>query len=155
MILYMCIETVIREKGGTSPRMWCDKFCVVQLLGSEGDGLPEEWEPMTDPTSGKEVPLRVVNLAPTSKGYQFALGEFHKTMTQDTRYTSIVKIEQIQNPAIYRQYAAKKKHLDAHNPKGVQNERWLFHGTQQSSLSQINKTNFNRSFRGQNGMQRH
>ena len=126
---------------------------MAQLLGSEDDGLRDDWEPMTDPTSGKEVPLRVVDLPATSEGYKFALAEFHKTMTQGTNYTAIVKIERIQNPALYGQYAAKKKQLDAHNPKGVQNESWLFHGTKASSLSQINKTNFNRSFRGQNGMQ--
>ena len=73
-------------------------------------------------------------------------------MTQGKNYKAIVKIERIQNPAFYGQYAAKKKQLDTYNPKGVQNERWLFHGTKESSISKINKTNFNRSFRGQNGM---
>jgi poly [ADP-ribose] polymerase 10/14/15 len=130
-----------------------DRKCKIKrnTTGSEDDGLREDWEPMTDPTSGKEVPLRVVDLADTSEGYKFALAEFNKTMTQGTNYTAIVNIQRIQNPALYGQYAAKKKYLDAHNPQGVQNESWLFHGTKASSLSQINKTNFNRSFRGQNG----
>ena len=120
-------------------------------LGAEAaNSLPEDWEPMTE--SGKEVPLRVIDLPPASEGYQFVLAEFHRTMTQGTNYTAIVKIQRIQNPALYGQYAAKKKYLDAHNPSGVQNERWLFHGTKESSVPQINKTNFNRSFRGQNGM---
>lgn len=122
---------------------WC-----VYLIGSEG--LPAYWEPMTDPTSGKEVPLLVVDLAATSTEYKFVLTEFNKTMKN---YKTIAKIERIQNPALYGQYAAKKKHLDTYNPKGVLNERWLFHGTRESSISQINKTNFNRSFSGQNGMQ--
>ena len=107
---------------------------------------------MTDLTSGKEVPLRVIDLTATSEGYKFALAEFHKTMTPGSNYTSIIKIQRVQNPALYGQYAAKKKSLDAHNPKGTQNERWLFHGTKESSISKINQTNFNRSFRGQNGM---
>ena len=123
------------------------------LLGSEGsEGLPDDWESMIDPASGKEVPLRVVDLAATSEGYKFALTEFHKTMAQGLNYSTIIKIQRIQNPALYGQYAAKKKHMETHNPSGVQNERWLFHGTKESSISQINKTNFNRSFRGQNGM---
>ena len=114
--------------------------------GAEGGGLPDDWDSM------EEVPLRVVDVPPGSDGYQFALAQFHKTMTQGTNYSSILKIQRIQNPALYGQYAAKKTHLDAHNPKGVQNERWLFHGTKETSVAKINKTNFNRSFRGQNGM---
>ena len=113
--------------------------------------LPEDWEPTTHPKSGKEIPLRVIDLAATSEGYKFVLAEFHKTMTQGSNYTFIIKIQRVQNPTLYRQYAAKKKHLDAHNPGGTQNERWLFHGTKENIISQINQTNFNRSFRGQNG----
>lgn len=133
--------------------MNCGYIYPLLLLGSEGsEGLPDDWESMIDSTSGKEVPLLVVDLAATSEGYKFALAEFHKTMAQGSNYNAIVKIERIQNPAIYRQYAAKKKHLETHNPASVQNERWLFHGTRDSSIPLINKTNFNRSYRGQNGM---
>ena len=74
-------------------------------------------------------------------------------MIEGENYTSIVKIDRIQNPTLYGQYASKKKYLDAHNPKGVQNEHWLFHGVQESYVSQVNKTNLNRTYRGQNGMQ--
>ena len=107
---------------------------------------------MTDPSSKKEVPLRVIDLATSSRGYQFVLKEFNKTMTQGLNYTAIVKIQRIQNPALYGQYASKKKNLDLHNLSSVQNERWLFHGTKQSVISHINQTNFNRSLSGQNGM---
>jgi poly [ADP-ribose] polymerase 10/14/15 len=105
---------------------------------------------MVDPTTKKVVTLRVIDLPIDSKGYQFALAEFHKTMTQGTNYNTIVKIERIQNPALYGQHAAKKRQLDLHNPT-VQNEHWLFHGTKEDSISYINKTNFNRSLCGQNG----
>ena len=123
------------------------------LVGAEGEGgLPDDWEPMIDPNSGKPVSLRVIDLPNTSKGYQLALAEFHKTMSQGKNYTAIVKIQRIQNPAMYGQYIAKKKQLDTQNPQGFQNERWLFHGTSSTAVPQINQTNFNRSFRGQNGM---
>lgn len=98
------------------------------------------------------VRLCVVDLGATSKEYEFALGEFNKTMAQGSNYRGVVKIQHIQNPRLYRQYAIKKKHLKIHNPAGVQNEYWLFHGTQERFISQINENNFNRSFRGQNGM---
>ena len=95
------------------------------------------------------VSLRVIDLAATSEGYTFVRAEFHRTMST---YTSIIKIQRVQNPTLYREYAAKKERLDVVNPKGTQNERWLFHGTKESAIPLINKTNFNRSFRGQNGM---
>ena len=104
---------------------------------------------MTDPSTGKEVTLKVVDLPATSEGYQFVLAKFHKTMK---RSTYIDKIQRIQNSSLYGQYAANKKNMDAHNPRQVQNERWLFHGTNETVVPQINRTNFNRSFRGQNGI---
>ena len=107
---------------------------------------------MTDPSSKKEVPLRVIDLATSSRGYQFVLKEFNKTMMQGKNYTAIAKIQRVQNPALYGQYASKKKYLDSRNQSSVQNERWLFHGTKESAISHINQTNFNRSLRGQNGM---
>ena len=73
-------------------------------------------------------------------------------MTQGVNYTAIAKIQRIQNPVLYGQYASKKKYLDSRNQSSVQNERWLYHGTKESAISHINQTNFNRSLRGQNGM---
>ena len=134
--------------------MTCENYYYyLNFTGS--DDLPKDWESMVDPASNKMVPLRVVDLATSSKGHQFVLAEFHKTMTQGTNYTAIVKIQRIQNPGLYGQYASKKKYLDSRNPSSVQNERWLFHGTKESAISHINQTNFNRSLRGQNGMSYH
>lgn len=115
------------------------------------DDQPDDWEPMTDPTTQKRLKVRVIDLQPDSKGYKFALGEFEKTMTKGSNYTAIVTIERIQNPGLYGQYIAKKRELDSHNPASVQNERWLYHGTNESAISSINQNNFNRSLRGQNG----
>lgn len=108
---------------------------------------------MLDPASQKEVTVRLIDLPSSSKGYQFALTEFNKTMKQGfkCKYTTIVKIQRIQNPHLYRQFIEKKKLLDSNNPQGFQNERWLFHGTKVAAISSINRTNFNRNFRGQNG----
>ena len=132
------------------PQKSQQKFALY--IGAESDsGLPDDWEPMKDPTTGKEVPLRLVDIPATSEGYKFVLGEFHKTVAQGKHYNQIVKIQRIQNPSLYGQYAAKNKKL-AYNPSGVQNERWLFHGTNSTAVPKINQTNFNRSFRGQNGM---
>ena len=128
------------------------KMYFLNFAGSGSDDLPQYWESMVDPVSNKVVPLRVVDLATSSKGYQFVLAEFNKTMTRGRNYTSIVKIQCVQNPGLYGQYTSKKKYLDSRNPSSVQNERWLFHGTKEGTISHINRTNFNRSLSGQNGM---
>ena len=117
----------------------------------DGDSLPKDWDPMVDPSSGKDLPLRVIDLPPDSRGYRFARTEFDKTMVQGRNYKAIVSIWRVQNQALYGQYIAKKKKLDSVNLTGVQNERWLFHGTKTGAIAHINQTNFNRSLRGQNG----
>ena len=66
-------------------------------------------------------------------------------------YNTIVKIQRIQNPALYFQYIARKKEMDKLNPQGHKNERQLFHGTKPDTCSQINHGGFNRSYCGQNG----
>lgn len=124
-------------------------YYTYNVTGSE---VPHYWDSMIDPVSKKEVAVRVIDLTPNCKEYKFVLTKFHKTMVKYTTYTTIVSIQRIQNPALYKQYAAKKKHLDTQNPKDVENEYWLFHGTSEDSVSHINKTNFNRSLCGQNGM---
>ena len=115
------------------------------IIDSDGK-LPEDWEPIIDPVKKKDVTLRVVDLSPSSVGYKFALTKFHETMTRGNNYSDIVGIQRIQNRSLYGQYASKKKHLDTTNPKGTLNERWLFHGTNESAVLQINETNFNRSY---------
>ena len=70
---------------------------------------------------------------------------------QSDTYSSVVKIERIQNPALYSQYVARKKQMDKQNPQGCKNERLLFHGTSVDSCGSINHGGFNRSFSGKNG----
>ena len=127
-------------------------FIMDPNTGGDGDSLPKDWEPMVDPSSGKDLPLRVIDLPPDSRGYKFAEAEFNKTMVQGRNYSAIVSIQHVQNRALYGQYIAKKKKLDSVNSAGVQNERWLFHGTKADAISHINQTNFNRSLCGQNGI---
>ena len=67
-------------------------------------------------------------------------------------YKQIVKIERIQNPALYFQYVGRKKEMDKQNPSGHQNERLLFHGTSVDTCPKINQNGFNRSFAGKNGI---
>ena len=126
-----------------------------------------------DPQSGKEAALHCVDLVPGSKEYNKVMLEFNKTMApaamtsgstvpqggmlsqpylqSSNNYSSIVKIQRIQNPMLYSQYIAKKKDMDKHNPPGHQNEWKLFHGTPGNVCPKINQQGFNRSFAGKNG----
>ena len=106
---------------------------------------------MPTDSSGKEAPLHVVDLNSSSKEFADVLQHFNQTMTR--RYTSIVKIQRIQNPALYFQFIVRKKEMDKHNPPGHQNERRLFHGTSADTCPKVNQSGFNRSFAGKNGNQ--
>ena len=93
--------------------------------------------------------LHIVQLIATSKEYNDVLQKFDLTMRG--QYTSIIKIERIQNPALYLQYVGRRKEMNKHNPQGHQNERLLFHGTSADTCPKINQNGFNRSFAGKNG----
>lgn len=58
---------------------------------------------------------------------------------------SIVKIERIQNPALYGLYAIQKQKMDLANGSKL-NEELLFHGTSGSNCDAINDGGFDRSF---------
>ena len=132
------------------------------------------------PGTNKEQVLSLVALQSSSPEYQNVKSEFDKTMrivptarnipppaglvntsvasrlyvagfNQSDTYSSIIKIERIQNPALYSQYVARKRQMDKQNPQGHQNERLLFHGTAKDSCGSINHGGFNRSFSGKNG----
>ena len=66
------------------------------------------------------------------------------------KYVSLLQIERIQNPYLYRLYMTKKAEMDARNP-GVQNEKRLWHGTASNNVQNINTRNFNRSYGGVHG----
>ena len=63
----------------------------------------------------------------------------------------IVKIEQIQNPQLYKSYLAKKESMEKTSGQTNVNELEFFHGTSPDSVAEINESGFNRSFAGVNG----
>ncbi|XP_052223868.1 protein mono-ADP-ribosyltransferase PARP14-like [Dreissena polymorpha] len=63
---------------------------------------------------------------------------------------TVLKIEEVQNKALWRQYHAKKKQLEEQNPPGTTNERFLWHGTTESTVDSVNLHGFNRSYCGKN-----
>ncbi|XP_050977095.1 protein mono-ADP-ribosyltransferase PARP14-like isoform X2 [Labeo rohita] len=61
-----------------------------------------------------------------------------------------LKIERVQNSALWRNYMIKKEELEDKN-KHKNNEKLLFHGTGPDTTDQINNHGFNRSFAGMHG----
>ena len=82
--------------------------------------------------NGKEIVCHVVDLQPSDPEYQEVHTAFTSTLPPagsagGNVWTDVVKIQRIQNPALYAQYAGRKKIMEKDNPR-IQNERRLFHG---------------------------
>ncbi|XP_071418122.1 protein mono-ADP-ribosyltransferase PARP14-like [Pithys albifrons albifrons] len=106
---------------------------------SKNEELPKEWEDMQNEW------VKLVNLKPSHPEYKEVEKKFRTTCTNFT----IEKIERVQNPHLWQAYQLKKKSLCKKN-KSENNEKLLFHGTAESSLSKINATGFDRGFAGKN-----
>ncbi|XDV19030.1 hypothetical protein PO909_024606 [Leuciscus waleckii] len=122
----------------------CDSGQVTSLkrLDNLSDfSLPINWDNMSH-----SDPLKVIELDQQSTEYQIVKADFKKTVPK-----TLLKIERIQNMDLRRLYEGRKKELENRNglPVGA-GEKILYHGTSEASCSSIMKTNFNRSFAGQN-----
>lgn len=114
---------------------------------------PADWEPMPiDQKTGKEVHVHLVDLKVGTPEYCRVENQFTATVVAGTNFSQLVSIQRVQNSILYGQYLARKKQMDKHNPKSIQNERWLFHGTSADTCAKINSQGFNRVFNGKHGM---
>ncbi|KAJ0005343.1 hypothetical protein NQD34_015237 [Periophthalmus magnuspinnatus] len=83
-------------------------------------------------------------VAPGSPEYSTVEQQFKASCNRN-----IIKIERVQNPALWQSLQIKKRAMDVKN--GHQNnERQLFHGTSQDTIAFINEHGFNRSYAGKN-----
>lgn len=109
---------------------------------------------MPQDSSGREEACHVVDLPSSSPEYKEVMDAFTSTMPQPGAsggvWNSVTKIQRIQNPALYAQYAGRKKIMEKENPK-IQNERKLFHGCAGGVFENIYHQGFNRSFAGEHG----
>lgn len=114
--------------------------------------FPPLWDTMPkDMSTGKEIACHVVDLQPSDAEYQTVSTAFTSTLPPagGDVWKSIVKIQRIQNPALYAQYAGRKKIMEKENPN-ITNERQLFHGCKGQVITNIYHQGFNRSFAGEN-----
>ncbi|NXM11951.1 PAR14 polymerase, partial [Ploceus nigricollis] len=98
---------------------------------------PPTWDPM------ENEQLKIVELKPDSREYK----DVQERFLQTCQLFRIEKIERIQNLYFWKSYQIKKCEIDKKNGDR-NNERLLFHGTSQESLTLINKHGFNRSYAG-------
>ncbi|KYO18144.1 poly [ADP-ribose] polymerase 14 isoform A [Alligator mississippiensis] len=101
--------------------------------------LPAAWEDMN------QERVKVVQLKPEMKEYEDVQKRFQETCAS----FKIEKIERIQNPYYWKAYQIKKEEMNTKNGN-TNNERLLFHGTVNNSLTIINYKGFNRSYAGMN-----
>ncbi|NXQ10158.1 PAR14 polymerase, partial [Peucedramus taeniatus] len=125
-------KTAVDAQGG--------QISIIRIDKSEDQKstvLPPTWDPM------ENEQLKIVELKPDSKEYK----DVQERFLQTCQLFKIEKIERIQNRYFWKNYQIKKCEIDKKNGDR-NNERLLFHGTSQESLTLINKQGFNRSYAG-------
>ncbi|ESN90024.1 hypothetical protein HELRODRAFT_104522 [Helobdella robusta] len=119
----------------------------VKRIPTESTKLPDRWDPMASGETHKLVDL-------SSVGSEFMRVEKHFRATSNNLIKSIIKIQRIQNPSLYRQYKVKMLSMESDLPLygGKKIEMRLWHGTSSDVIPKINSNNFNRSYGGVHGL---
>ncbi|XP_042566379.1 protein mono-ADP-ribosyltransferase PARP15 [Clupea harengus] len=90
--------------------------------------------------------LQVIPLEISSAEYDGVKRDFKKSANK-----TVLKIERVQNVRLRQAYAVQRQQLeDKNGPLVGAREKMLYHGTTAQACQSIMKTNFNRSFAGQN-----
>ncbi|XP_056340859.1 protein mono-ADP-ribosyltransferase PARP10 [Oenanthe melanoleuca] len=111
-----------------------DSTCC--LLGPEVPGLEEE--------------VRLLALAEDSEEFADTVQHFSATLEELHGHISVVQVQKLIHPVLYKQYQLKKGSVGRACAAGTAVERVLFHGTTQASSREICLHGFNRSFCGKN-----
>ncbi|XP_070770712.1 poly(ADP-ribose) polymerase family member 14-related sequence 1 [Enoplosus armatus] len=101
--------------------------------------IPEDWDTMPANTSSYAVTIKAGTAEHTK-----VLNLFKATCKQ-----TIIKIERIQNPVLWKSLQLKKRDMEQRNHH-LNNEKQLFHGTCHDTVAYINEHGFNRSYAGKN-----
>ncbi|NXK58450.1 PAR14 polymerase, partial [Sylvietta virens] len=125
-------KTAVDAQGRETPIKRVDKSEDLKTTV-----LPPTWDHMENEL------LKIVELKPDSREYK----DVQERFLQTCQSFKIEKIERVQNQYLWKNYQIKKCEMDKKNGDR-NNERLLFHGTSQESLTLINKSGFNRSYAG-------
>ncbi|KAF6730318.1 Poly [ADP-ribose] polymerase 14 [Oryzias melastigma] len=112
---------------------------IIRIDKLKGDDIPPHWEPMPAKTT-----CLLTNVQTGTPEYNEVLKLFQATCNRN-----VIKIERVQNPALWKSLQIKKNELETRN--GHQNnEKRLFHGTSEDTVKIINERGFNRVYAGKN-----
>ncbi|CAK6963679.1 Hypothetical predicted protein [Scomber scombrus] len=108
-----------------------------------------------DKLKDEDVPEEWDTMPPDALSYAFTIkagtAEHNEVLNlfQATCKLTVLKIERIQNPALWQSFQIKKRDME-HRNNHEDNEKRLFHGTCESTVPIINEHGFNRSYAGKN-----
>ncbi|XP_017596704.1 PREDICTED: poly [ADP-ribose] polymerase 10 [Corvus brachyrhynchos] len=100
--------------------------------------------------AGLEEEVRLLALAEDSEEFADAVHHFYGTLEELHSQISIVQVQKLIHPVLYKQYQLKKGSVKRACAAGTVVERILFHGTTKASSREICLHGFNRSFCGKN-----
>ncbi|XP_001633051.3 protein mono-ADP-ribosyltransferase PARP12 isoform X2 [Nematostella vectensis] len=110
--------------------------------GPSSTVLPKHWDPIPD-----DKDFICVQLSSTSPEYKKIEAQFLSSLDTSRR---IVKIERIQNPDLWMQFAQKKERMEKKS-KCIPEERSLFHGTASDIVTAICQQGFDWRLCGKHG----
>ncbi|XP_071274308.1 protein mono-ADP-ribosyltransferase PARP10 isoform X4 [Agelaius tricolor] len=100
--------------------------------------------------AGLEEEVRLMALAEDSEEFADTVRHFCSTLEELHSQISVVQVQKLIHPVLYKQYQLKKGSVKRACAAGTTVERVLFHGTTKASSCEICLHGFNRSFCGKN-----
>ncbi|XP_064263193.1 protein mono-ADP-ribosyltransferase PARP10 [Passer domesticus] len=106
--------------------------------------------PLGPEVAGLEEEVRLMVLAEDSEEFADTVRHFCGTLEELQSQISVVQVQKLIHPVLYKQYQLKKGSVKRACAAGTAVERVLFHGTTKASSCEICLHGFNRSFCGKN-----
>ncbi|KAK2906310.1 poly(ADP-ribose) polymerase family member 14-related sequence 1 [Channa argus] len=132
-------DYTVTMPGGPATNSQGQTLQIKRIDKLKDEEIPEQWDPMPASTTSQAITINV-----GTEEHTEVLKLFQATCNH-----TVIKIERIQNPTLWKSLQIKKRDMEQRN--GHQNNvRRLFHGTCYTTLTHINEHGFNRSYAGKN-----
>ncbi|KAF7667404.1 hypothetical protein LDENG_00063480 [Lucifuga dentata] len=110
---------------------------------STAENIPSHWDNTAIPDFGYKLAL----LSQSMKEYSMIERLFKQTMP----HTTIIKIQRIQNPSLWKVFQWQKEQMKLRNGGKPVNQQYVFHGTDESLIEAICEQNFDWRVSGVHG----
>ena len=144
---------IVRKAANNSPiriipskpiyNNWRDKNPIS--WSSSDTSFPHYWTPIQNNS------LTLVPLQTTDNDYQ----EVSKLLQMSINNLQIIKIERIQNPSLWKDFANRRQNWNEFYENSIPEEKYLFHGTDKKHIQAICKENLDWRYHGQSVGQIH